>query len=353
MTGSTKKVGARRPWLWPLVPVYAAVTGMRRWLAGWGLWRRRWLENPVISVGSCSAGGAGKTPLVLLLTRILIKRGYAVRILSRGYKRPSKAVERVDPKGSAAWFGDEPMLLARRSGAEVLVGADRYEAGLLAERYAPDEKIGVHVLDDGFQHWGLGRDVDIVLLTREDLEDALLPAGNLRESLKALHYADVIVLREDELAWTEGVAARMRKRGTRAPVIWVVRRRLVFREGAWMPTKPLVFCGIARPEGFTEMLRKDGLEAAGAIFFEDHHVYSLEDLPRLIEGARAAGADGFITTEKDMVKIEALLEPLEEAVGPVVVAKLELELVDEQAAMDKMILRVRAMERRRRKKVWR
>jgi tetraacyldisaccharide 4'-kinase len=349
--------GVRRPWLWPLVPIYWAVTGLRRWLAGWGLVKRRWLESPVISVGSCSAGGAGKTPMVLLLTRLLIKRGYAVRILSRGYGRLSEGVERVDPEGEASWFGDEPMLLAQRTGAPVFVGADRYEAGMLAAKEIPGDKMAVYVLDDGFQHWRLGRDVDVALLTKEDMEDVLLPAGNLRESLAALKDADVIVLREEEMGATKGMVARLKK-GARAPLVWVIRRRLsfVFREdgyAATVPVKPVVFCGVARPEGFLAMLRAKSVTAVETFLFADHHVYDDGDVERLIAGAKTSGADGFVTTEKDVVKLTSMMRVRMETVGPVVVARLELELVDEKAAMDGMIGRVRMMDRRRRKKVWR
>ena len=167
---SKRREGARpiaRPWLRPLVPVYGMVTGLKRGLARWGLLKQRWLVSPVISVGSCSAGGAGKTPVVLLLAKILTRRGYAVRILTRGYGRLSEAVERVDPAGEANWYGDEPMLLAQRSAAAVFVGADRYEAGLLAEEEPAGNATVVHLLDDGFQHRRLGRDIDIVLVTRE------------------------------------------------------------------------------------------------------------------------------------------------------------------------------------------
>jgi tetraacyldisaccharide 4'-kinase len=357
---SEASTGARRPWLWPLVPVYGAVTGVRRWLAGWGLMRRRWLAGPVISVGSCSAGGAGKTPVVLLLTQLLMRRGYAVRILTRGYGRLSKGVERVDPEGDAAWYGDEPMLLARRSAAPVFVGADRYAAGSVAEEEGVSEgaagkqTTGVHVLDDGFQHWRLGRDVDVVLLTREDLEDTLLPAGNLRESLGALKDADVIVLREEELAWMEGFVAGLR-RGARAPLVWVVRRGLRFLDDelVGVPARAVVFCGIARPEGFVEMLRANGVKAAQAVFFADHHAFDEDDMSKLLAAARVSGANGFVTTEKDAVKLTAEMRAKLETMGPVMVARLELELVDEKAAMDGMIARVRAMDRRRRRTVWR
>jgi tetraacyldisaccharide 4'-kinase len=341
-----RRVGARpiaRPWLRALVPVYGAVTGLKRRLVRWGVLERRWLKDPVISVGSCSAGGAGKTPVVLLLAKILSRRGYAVRILTRGYGRESTAVERVDAAGDARRYGDEPMLLARGSGVPVFVGADRYEAGLLAEREPAGNSIVVHLLDDGFQHRGLGRDVDIVLLTREDVEDVLLPAGNLRESLTALREADVIVLREEEMAWTDAFVAKLMQGGGSA-MVWIVRRALRFDEA--VSVRPVVFCGIARPEDFTAMLEGVGCMALETVVFADHHAYGGEDVIRLVERAKALGADGFVTTEKDAVKLTAEMRRRMEAVGPVVVARLEVELVNEKEAMDRMIARVKAMERR-------
>jgi tetraacyldisaccharide 4'-kinase len=319
-------------------------------MAWWGLMRRRWLASPVISVGSVSAGGAGKTPVVLLLARILTRRGYAVRILTRGYGRRSSGVERVLEEGDARWFGDEPVLMAQRSGVPVFVGADRYEAGLLAEKSVEAGKVMVHLLDDGFQHVRLGREIDVVLLTREDLEDSLLPGGNLRESLTALRYADVVVLREEELAWTEPAVARLRQPG-RSQLVAVIRRRLGFGEGGpkTVAERVLAFCGIARPEGFVASLAVEGIVPVETMFFADHHGYGEEDMERLVERATAAGATGFVTTEKDAVKLTGGMRERLETVGPVVVARLVLELVDEKLVMDRMISRVRMMERRRKK----
>jgi tetraacyldisaccharide 4'-kinase len=260
-------------------------------------------------------------------------------------------VERVNPAGDAWLFGDEPMLLAQRSGAPVFVGADRYEAGLVAETVPAGNSIVVHVLDDGFQHRRLGRDVDVVLLTREDTEDALLPAGNLRESLTALREADVIVLREEEMAWTDAFVAKLME-GMESPLIWIVRRRLFFGDGAF-PARVVAFCGIARPEGFTEMLKAEGCGVVETVAFADHHAYGEQDVARLVEIAAKAGAQGFVTTEKDAVKLSGSMRRRLESVGPVVVAKLEVELVDERDVVDRMLARVRSMERRGAPKVWR
>jgi tetraacyldisaccharide 4'-kinase len=193
--------------LLPLAPLYGAALTVKRRLFQLGWLKQHRLQNPVISVGSVSAGGAGKTPMVLMLARTLRHRDYNVKILTRGYKRSSSNTARVEPFDDAAWHGDEPVLLAQRSGVPVYVGADRYKAGVMAEQAEPSERLVVHLLDDGFQHRRLARDVDIVLLTQADVEDSLLPAGNLREPLAALAAADVVVLREEEADSLRSVVA--------------------------------------------------------------------------------------------------------------------------------------------------
>ena len=150
------------------MPAYAAALAFQRLLKTSGKSQESRLPEAVVSVGSLSAGGAGKTPVVLALTRILDQRGYAVRILTRGYGRRGREVERVDPGGDAVRFGDEPIMLAQRSGVPVFVGADRYEAGRLASQLQTEKRV-VYLLDDGFQHRRLARDLDIVLLTRKDV----------------------------------------------------------------------------------------------------------------------------------------------------------------------------------------
>jgi len=361
----------RRLVLMPLVPLYAAVLRIEKAISGGGRWKKKQLRNPVISVGSVSAGGAGKTPMVLLLAEMLTRRGYAVRILTRGYGRRSGAVERVELDaglggslgGDTERYGDEPVLLAQRSRVPVYVGTDRYRAGLMAEEVPagkaeevtpgkaenlPVGKIVVHLLDDGFQHRGLARDIDVVLLTRKDVEDVLLPAGDLREPLTALREADVIVLREDEVvALSDFVAGMMRE--TRDVPLWVVRRRLrVATEGPVpRPGRPLAFCGIARPEGFFEMLEADGCGMAGRVVFGDHYAYGERDVTRLIEEALRCGADGFITTEKDAVKLTRPMRDRMEGVGTLAIAELQVELLNEKTAMEQMISMVERMDRRR------
>jgi tetraacyldisaccharide 4'-kinase len=341
-------MSTRRPWLLPLAPLYAAALAMKRRLFRLGWLKQKRLESPVISVGSVSAGGAGKTPMVLLLARILRHRGYAVRILTRGYKRSSDVTSRVEPFDDAAWQGDEPVLLAQRSGVPVFVGADRYQAGVMAEQGEPSEKLVVHLLDDGFQHRQLARDVDIVLLTQADVEDTLLPAGNLREPLSTVAEADVVVLREEEAASLRSVVAGLSGE-KRAPAIWIVRRSLSLGEGGEvaLPTKPFAFCGIARPGNFTQMLAGQGYEPMDTMIFPDHHAYDDVDIRRLIERAREVEANGFVTTEKDAVKLTPILHDHLETIGPIVVARLSVELLNEQESLSQLVAMVGRLDRRK------
>ena len=346
----------RRTLLRPLVPVYALALAAQRLLRSTGRSRARRLPEAVISIGSLSAGGAGKTPVVLALARILDARGYAVRILTRGYGRRGKGVERVDPLGDAIHFGDEPLLLAQRSGVPVFVGASRFQAGLLSQQLSSEKKV-VYLLDDGFQHRHLARDLDIVLLTQEDVDDVLLPAGNLREPLTRLREADVLVLREEELAPLETFLRVLHRDGDRrpgtainTPAVWVVRRRLEFSvtDGARRPERPLAFCGIARPEGFLSMLRETGLSPIGTVLFADHHRYSERDVERLAQRAATLQADVFLTTEKDAIKLTPAMRSRLERVGPLLVPRLVVDLLDEKNAVEQMIGKVNQLDRRRR-----
>jgi tetraacyldisaccharide 4'-kinase len=343
-------MSVRRPWLLPLVPLYGAALAVKEKMFRWGLLKQNHLESPVISVGSVSAGGAGKTPFVLMLAQVLRHRGYAVRILTRGYKRSSETTARVEPFDDARWHGDEPVLLAQRSGVPVFVGADRYQAGVMAEQGEPrEEKMVVHLLDDGFQHRQLARDVDIVLLTEEDVQDTLLPAGNLREPLSMLREADVIVLRTEEAAGLREFIGKLMA-GSETPTIWEITRRLSMGEAGEvaLPSLPVAFCGIARPESFTKMLNAEGCMPVTRVDFPDHHKYDDHDVATLLERARHSGANGFVTTEKDAVKLTPLMFERLEAVGPVVVTRLSVELVDEAAAMRQLLARVGRLDRRRR-----
>jgi tetraacyldisaccharide 4'-kinase len=335
-------VKARRWWAWPLVPLYAAGLAAKDGLRWAGALRTRRLRWPVISVGSLSAGGAGKTPVVIALAELLRERGWDVDVLSRGYGRSGRGVERVDAEAgdAARRFGDEPVVIAQRTGVPVWVGADRFAAGSAAEA-SGDATRGLHLLDDGFQHRRLARAVDIVLVTTDDLEEAMLPAGNRREPLTAMRRADFVVLREEECGRIE---ARVRTLMREGAALWKVRRTVDLAEATSVSRSSpgaIAFCGIARPEDFVDTLRKGGVRVAGSIAFPDHHRYTVENMHRLTESLRAQAGDAFITTEKDAVKLTPELRAQLEAAAPVLVARLQAAFIEPEQVARELEARLR------------
>ena len=282
---------------------------------------------PVISIGNLSVGGAGKTPLVICLAELLRREGLHPDVLSRGYGRSSHTVERVDSAGSAERFGDEPLLIAQATGVPVYVGANRYEAGQLAERELHPP--GIHLLDDGFQHRQLARSLDIVLMHGTDLHQRLLPAGRLREPLSSLRRADVVVLRQEDAE----LETALRSYVSSDCHFWRVRRTLALK----IPVERAVaFCAIARPREFFDGLIAAGAGLAEQISFRDHHRYRAEDIERLAKLGRRAGCDAFVMTAKDEVKLDPAMRARLNAVAPLSTAALTVELEDERAALDLM-----------------
>lgn len=313
-----------RPLLAPLTPLYALGVAAREvaYRRGWARVER--LARPVVSVGSLSVGGAGKTPVVIRLAELLAGAGIAVDVLSRGYGRLHSETEVVDPGGSAQRFGDEPLLIARRTGVPVVVGASRFEAGLLAEgRVAAGAAL--HLLDDGFQHRQLARDADVVLVSRADIEDSLLPGGNLREPLSALGRATFLVVREDE----PEVEGELRRRGRLQPV-WRVRRELEVPAGV---SGCIAFCGIARPADFFAGLRAEGVAPAAERGFRDHHAYREADLRALARLAAETKAGSFVTTEKDLVRLDGSQKAVLEAVAPIRAVRLRVSFAEEPGVL--------------------
>src|SRR5437660_11896603 len=229
----------------PLASIFGAGVRLRNALYDRGNLPVRRLQGPTISVGNLSVGGSGKTPFVLLLGELLKTRGVKFDVLSRGYGRETRGVLLVEASGSSRDFGDEPLLIARRLGLPVVLGEDRYEAGVFAEKkFGPQ----FHILDDGFQHRTLARDFDIVLVTPDDARDRLLPTGRLREPLSSLRRADAVVL-------TSGASAE--NFPVNGKLVWRVRRSILAKN---VPPRPLAFCGIARPERFLLQLRTGVIE---------------------------------------------------------------------------------------------
>jgi tetraacyldisaccharide 4'-kinase len=279
----------------------------------------------VVSIGNLSVGGSGKTPLTIRLAQLLRQQGMAVDVLSRGYGRRSGTVERVNPQGTAEQFGDEPLEIALSTGVPVYVGRSRYAAGALAEASASGP--GLHLLDDGFQHRRLARDVDIVVLHRSDFSAQLLPAGPLREGLGSLRRAQVLVLREEDA----DLESELRRRGLQQPV-WRMERRMEIP-----PVQRVVaFCAIARPDEFFSGVGASGVHVAAKCAWRDHHRYTQADIAELVELRRQHAADAFLTTEKDRVRLAPELLRLLEAVAPVHTARLAVRLLKEAATIEQI-----------------
>lgn len=320
----------KRPWLAPLTPLYAAGLALRelRLNKGWeAVQRLRW---PVVSIGNLSTGGSGKTPLTIALARALTRRGVQVDVLSRGYGRKSKQPALVSKGGSAEAFGDEPLLMARDAGVAVYVAAERYQAGLMAEAARPaSDQLAVHLLDDGFQHRQLHRDLDIVLLDRQDWQDSLLPAGNLREPREALRRAGVIAIPAEEPELEPELKTVLKAGGWQGPV-WRLHRKM---EIPAVDGPVVAFCGIARPGQFFAGLEAGGLQIAARFAFRDHHRYSAADLKRLASAARTAGSGTLFTTGKDFVRLGKLASDFPESLR-LQTAALRIEIENESEAID-------------------
>jgi len=300
----------------PLSAIYGQVTRFRRHWYEQRPARQRQLGVPVVSVGNLVVGGSGKTPVVAMLAELLRDNGYAPAVISRGYKRrdTTHAVAIVSD-GAAVLApvdvsGDEPQLLARRlTGVAVVVGADRYQAGLIAR-----DRLGARVLilDDGFQHLRLARTVDLVLMAEADLVEQVLPAGRLREPLDAAARADALLV--TGRAQAGPLASRV---GAKQSFVVRVRFRplqLVTPFGAAVvqpPRRVVVVAAIARPERLVDAVKELGYAVEEQITFPDHHWFTPEDVEKVQAIARRVSADAILTTEKDAVRLESV------AAGPI------------------------------------
>ncbi len=309
----------------PVSPWQLVYGGVHRLRSRWYRTRTRRLPRPVVSVGNLHWGGTGKTPLTAAVAAWLRDRGLAVCILSRGYGGRGRGV-RVVSAGAGPLLGprvagDEPVLLAGElPGVTVVVGPDRHQAGLHALRRL-DPAPQVFLLDDGFSHLALHRDLDLVAFPRADPFGGgrLFPGGRLREPLAAIARAHAALLTgassEEE---GRGLAEALRPYGFTGPgfASRVVPARPRWSAGGGeLPAGTRVFLvsAIARPEGFTRTVRELGYEVAGELRLPDHHPYPPATLARIAESFRAAAAGAVLTTAKDGVKLLGRLDlPLAE-----------------------------------------
>ena len=321
-----------RKLLLPLVPAYRLALLLREARLRTGLEPVRRLRFPVVSIGNLSTGGAGKTPLTIALAKALERRGLCVDVLSRGYGRSGQRPARVNPDGSEEDYGDEPLLIARETGVPVYVAGQRYEAGLLAEADAPEGSSRMHLLDDGFQHRQLARDVDILLLNQRDWQDWLLPAGNLREPLEAIRHASVIAIPANE----PELESALHVWGWMGPV-WLLHRTM---EIPAVSGPVAAFCGIARPEQFFAGLEADGLKVVLKLPFPDHFTYTRRVLEELLTEARNKEVSAMITTDKDLVRLGNLTSLCPPSM-PLITARLRSEIENQAEAIDWLVDQLR------------
>ncbi|HTY42992.1 MAG TPA: tetraacyldisaccharide 4'-kinase [Thermoanaerobaculia bacterium] len=299
----------------PLSAFYGRLTGLR---AGWyasGRLAAEPLPHPTISVGNLTLGGTGKTPFAAFLARRLRLEGWRPAILSRGYGRRSRGVVVVSagagPLATADDAGDEPAALARAEpGVIVVVGERRADAARRAAELGAD----LFVLDDGFQHLAVRRDVNLLLLDAADPFGGgrLPPAGRLREPVGAVARADAIVFTRVQRAAPERAAVETLGRlAPRVPVFHARIRAAGLADDSGAPLLPeaiaprrlLSVCGIARPESFAATLAELGLSPEERLEFRDHQRYGPRQLARIRAAAERTGSSFVVTTEKDAVKL--------------------------------------------------
>lgn len=321
--------------------LYGWVVAGRIRLFDWGVLKTHRLPGRVISVGNLTVGGTGKTPCVAWIARFLTGEGEQVAILSRGYRRESRGrVEVADGERvlvTAREAGDEPWLLARACpGVRVVVDRERYAAGCwLSARAA----VSVFLLDDGYQHLPLARDLNLLLVDAGDPlpSSRMVPQGRLREPLGGVARADaVIVTRSDQdydrVGLAEWLGRRLRP-GT--PVFHATHALTGFYEpGTGRVVEPrqlagravAAIAGIARPARFYADLRGLGIDLRWTLSFPDHHRYRAADLTEIVDGARTAGAEVILMTEKDVANW-----PLDVPVAlPLLVGRIEFRCREEE-----------------------
>lgn len=283
--------------LWPLSVIYGQVARLRVLLYERGIFKQKRLSRPVISVGNLTVGGTGKTPMVIWLAERLVARGLRVGILSRGYKGSDGTSDEIELMKlrlpSNVWFG---------------VGADRFKKGK-----ALGACVDVFLLDDGYQHLQLGRDVNILLFdgSKKLEQQWLLPAGELREPVKEVRRADIVVItRKVEALSIEAQDSHRYEIFYAQTQLSGFRSREARREEKYVtelgPGPFFAFCGIGNPDAFLNDLSRWHVPVCAHAFFPDHHRYTESDMRELSRAARKVQGVGFVTTEKDWINLKAV-----------------------------------------------
>jgi len=334
--------------LYLLSLVYGATAGLRLRLYSAGILKAHQLPCRVISVGNITVGGTGKTPVAILVAGLIRASGAKAVILSRGYKRKSKGLVVVSDYASvlatAQEAGDEPFLMARRlAGVPVVVSSDRVGAGrFICERFKPDYII----LDDGFQHLRLFRDVNIMLV--DGLvgfgNDHLLPAGILREPVAGARRADAVMVKDGPLS--RGAADTLRSMGLE-PLSFTYRPGSLIEVAKARPVdggigilkhrKALVLVGVANPASFFNSLERLQVKVMERLVYPDHHWFTPDDIKAIRSAAVRAGAEVIVTTEKDAVRLASIVSPAPSVPDNLPVYALCIDAVCNEAALKRMI----------------
>jgi tetraacyldisaccharide 4'-kinase len=303
--------------LLPLTPLYRAIVWGRNAAFDAGLMPSKRVPVPVISVGNITTGGSGKTPLVEDLARRCLERGMNVGVLSRGYGRHSTGfrwVQKGDrPSSDPRAFGDEPVQIAENvSGAVVAVDENRVDGAL---RMVNEAKVEALILDDAFQHRWIGRDLDIVVVSRDVLEgrDALLPAGDLREPLSSLRRAGAVVVTGVDAEGQTACRELLRRSfsgpalfAETVPTFWSTFNGVRRPATALGGKRIVALSGIARPGRFRATLASLGCEVCDDIRKPDHHFFSVDEVLSAERSRHRHGADLVVTTQKDAVRLRAV-----------------------------------------------
>jgi tetraacyldisaccharide 4'-kinase len=291
--------GPVRILLWPASLLYGLHARIRAWLYSTGVFRQKHLKGKVISVGNLTVGGTGKTPTVIWLAEQFLAEGKSVAILTRGYRGTGET-------------SDEIELMKQRLGDRVRfgVGPNRFRRGSALESITP---VDVFILDDGYQHLQLARDVNILLIdsTRALRDEFLLPAGSLREPMSSLHRADIVFFTRSN--HSQKVVQAIQE-SPELPIFPSETRLVRYRnlssglankrEVTGLPAQPIfAFCGIGNPDAFFADLGRWGNVVAGKLQFRDHHKYSAADIRMIEKQAKAAGARSIVSTEKDAINL--------------------------------------------------
>lgn len=292
------------------------------------------LPCPVVCVGNLTTGGTGKTPVVIAVTRIItnmdnpppippLKKGgeggFKVAILSRGYKRKSKTPVLLVCDGTSILTtpdksGDEPYLIASSlKNTPVIVGADRYKSGIYASTHMDTD---VFILDDGYQHLRLYRDINILLIDASNPygNGHLLPEGILREPLSGISRADCVIVTRANEASVNHLESLVREHNPDAPIFYATLRSAditdfngnTYNINTIKDKKTFIFSGIANPQSFKKSVEYAGGRIVGELSYPDHYWYKSDDVIKIMDAAAAVSADAVITTAKDAVRLHGL-----------------------------------------------